>query len=459
MRELHVVAVSEDGRFVVLATSRGATRGGFRVTIDDRLTSAVLGDSARPGDAPPVDVTPKQIQARLRGGESVEQIAATAGVPISKIERYAGPVLSERERVLDQARAGYVSRSRLGASALPVGEAVDRHLADTAGVRPESVAWSARREEVGSWVVEVSYVSQARRRTAAWRYDVARREVTAIDSASAQLAHVEPKRAVRGADAAVPAPASPSAKRVTPQSRRPASEPTRRTVGAAARSAPSAAAPSAAADRALVAARAAELAAAERAAAGRRAAQDDADAQTRRQARADAERAAARKAEGAAARAAANRKASAAADRKATAAADRKASAAADRKATAEAARRAKAEVARRAKAEVARRERAAEQVREAAVAQAPIGPPTLRVVGGDDAPPHRMRPKTSPKASPEASPKSDPKSGPKAASKSGPAAARTPPARAAGQRASVPGWADVLLSTAPVRSSDADRD
>ena len=455
MRELHVVAVSEDGRFVVLATSRGATRGGFRVTIDDRLASAVLGDPARPGDAPPVDVTPKQIQARLRGGESVEQIAATAGVPISKIERYAGPVLSERERVLDQARAGYVSRSRLGASALPVGEAVDRHLADTAGVRPESVAWSARREEVGSWVVEVSYVSQARRRTAAWRYDVARREVTAIDSASAQLAHVEPKRAVRGADAAVPAPASPSAKRVTPQSRRPASEPTRRTVGAAARSAPSAAAPSAAADRALVAARAAELAAAERAAAGRRAAQDDADAQTRRQARADAERAAARKAEGAAARAAANRKASAAADREA--------SAAADRKATAEAARRAKAEVARRAKAEVARRERAAEQVREAAVAQAPIGPPTLRVVGGDDAPPHRMRPKTSPKtspkASPEASPKSDPKSGPKAASKSGPAAARTPPARAAGQRASVPGWADVLLSTAPVRSSDADRD
>ena len=447
MRELHVVAVSEDGRFVMLATSRGATRGGFRVTIDDRLTSAVLGDSARPGDAPPVDVTPKQIQARLRGGESVEQIAATAGVPISKIERYAGPVLSERERVLDQARAGYVSRSRLGASALPVGEAVDRHLADTAGVRPESVAWSARREEVGSWVVEVSYVSQARRRTAAWRYDVARREVTAIDSASAQLAHVEPKRAVRGADAAVPAPASPSAKRVTPQSRRPASEPTRRTVGAAARSAPSAAAPSAAADRALVAARAAELAAAERAAAGRRAAQDDADAQTRRQARADAERAAARKAEGAAARAAA----------------DRKASAAADRKATAEAARRAKAEVARRAKAEAARRERAAEQVRKAAVAQAPIGPPTLRVVGGDDAPPHRMRPKTSPKtspkASPEASPKSDPKSGPKAARKSGPAAARTPPARAAGQRASVPGWADVLLSTAPVRSSDADRD
>ncbi|MCY7365589.1 MAG: DUF3071 domain-containing protein, partial [Frankiaceae bacterium] len=219
MRELHVVAVSEDGGSVVLATSRGATRGGFRVAIDDRLTSAVRGDQARPGDAPPVDVTPKQIQARLRAGESVADIAATAGVPIGKIERYAGPVLSERERVLDQARSGYVSRSRLGASALPLGEAVDRHLADTTGVRPESVAWSARREEAGTWVVEVSYVSQARRRTATWRYDVARREVTATDSASVQLSHVAPGRAARGADAVVPAPATPAEKRAKPQSR------------------------------------------------------------------------------------------------------------------------------------------------------------------------------------------------------------------------------------------------
>ena len=35
------------------------------------------------------------------------------------------------------------------------------------------------------------------------------------------------------------------------------------------------------------------------------------------------------------------------------------------------------------------------------------------------------------------------------------PAAARTAPPRAAGQRASVPGWADVLLSTAPVARAD----
>ncbi len=428
MRELHVVAVSDDGQSVVLATSRGATRGGYRVALDDRLTSAVLGDLAgRPaGDVPPVDVTPKEIQARVRAGESVAAIAASAGVPIGKIERYAGPVLSEIARVLDEARAGYVSRSRLGASALPLGRAVDQHLAETTGVRPETVTWSARREQAGTWLVQVSYVSQARRRTATWRYDVARREVTATDSPSAQLAHVEPGRAAgRGAapPPAAPARATPAAKRVAPQSRRPASEPTRRTapaartvvargdaprraevdVAAQARAQRAAAAQTAEADRALAAARAAELTTAEHAA--RRAEQDALDAQSRRRAKTEAERAAARRTEAAAARTAADRTAKAEAARKAKADAARTAKAEAARKAKADAARKAKADAARKAKAEAARRaaaerknaaaavqeaaqlEREAEQARVDDV-QVPSGPPTLRVVGGGDAGP-----------------------------------------------------------------------
>ncbi|MCW2679776.1 MAG: hypothetical protein JWM62_1177, partial [Frankiales bacterium] len=197
MRELHVVATSEDGRHVVLATRKGAESGDYRVALDERLTAAVRGDLPRPGETEPTVVTPKEIQARLRAGESPEQVAASAGVPVAKIDRYAGPVLAERERVIAQARAGFVTRSRLGASAVPLGEAVDRHLAETTGVRLETVEWSARREDGGTWLVELSYISQARRRSATWRYDGARREVTAVDNGSAQLAHVEPGRRSR----------------------------------------------------------------------------------------------------------------------------------------------------------------------------------------------------------------------------------------------------------------------
>jgi hypothetical protein len=39
----------------------------------------------------------------------VEQIAASSGMPLSKVERYAGPVLSERDRVLEQVRNSFLS--------------------------------------------------------------------------------------------------------------------------------------------------------------------------------------------------------------------------------------------------------------------------------------------------------------------------------------------------------------
>jgi hypothetical protein len=492
VRELHVVAVSEDGRHVVLAARKGATKGEFRVPLDERLSAAVRGDLPRPGEAEPAVVTPKEIQSRLRAGESPEEIAASAGVPVSKIERYAGPVLSERERVLDQARAGFVTRSRLGESSLPLGEAVARHLSETTGVRLETVSWSTRREESGTWLVELAYVSQARRRGATWRYDGVRREVTAVDSLAAALAHVDGSgRRSRAADpepfSAPPARAGSrtAARRAAPvrsartatapraaKPAKPAKAPAARTAAAPVRAAapvPRAAAPTKAAQtaasrsaaataarattaRAAAQERAARAAAAEAARAAAQA-QEAADAQARaaqaRAAKQAADRAAkasaARAAKAAAAKAAKALAAKAAQDKAAAqkAAKERAAQQRADRAAADKAAKQAAREqaaadkaAAQQAAQQAARDEAARLEAEQAAreAEQAPTGPPTLRVVGAQDAPVRR---------------------GPKEP----PAAARTAPARVAGQRASVPGWADVLLSTAPLARPESEPD
>jgi hypothetical protein len=209
VRQLHVVALSEDGRSVLLATSKTATAGAFSVPLDGKLKAAVRGDLPRPGEqqAPGIGVTPKEIQARLRAGESTEQIAAAAGVPVARVERYAGPVLSERERIIEDVRAGFVSRSRRGPSQLPLGDAVDAALAETSGLRADSVTWTARRLESGHWLVQVSYVARARTRTASWVFEPHTRSVTASDSASAALGHVGDEPAPRR----VLAPARPAA--------------------------------------------------------------------------------------------------------------------------------------------------------------------------------------------------------------------------------------------------------
>jgi hypothetical protein len=206
VRELHVVAVSEDGRHVLLGATKNAAKGTYRVRLDARLISAVRGDLGATHDR---DLSPKEIQARLRAGESAEQIARSAGMPITRVERFAGPVAGERLRMIEGAREAYVVRGRLGRSAAPMGRAVDGTIGDA------EASWTARREDDGRWCVQVSWSARGRSRTASWRYEPHERSLEAVDPASAALGYVEaagePRRTTRKAAPAPPAPSTPKA--------------------------------------------------------------------------------------------------------------------------------------------------------------------------------------------------------------------------------------------------------
>src|SRR3954462_11056944 len=105
MQELRLVAVSEDGSYLVLATAGRGTR--FTLPVDDRLRAAVRGHFSRLGqyeievDGPWL---PKEIQAHIRAGETAEEIAETAGIPVERVRWFEGPVLQEREYMAQQAQ-------------------------------------------------------------------------------------------------------------------------------------------------------------------------------------------------------------------------------------------------------------------------------------------------------------------------------------------------------------------
>ncbi len=212
MRELHVVALSEDGRSVLLAPSKKAAAGAFRVKLDGKLSAALRGELPREGESGvrSVDVSPKEIQARMRAGESAQQIADAAGVPVARVERFAGPVLSERERILDQARAAFLTRGRLGPSQLPLGDAVQASLAETDSLKPETVQWATRRLDSGHWLVQVSFVARARPKTASWVLDPVTRALTASDPSSSALGHRSDVPPTTGPAAAAAAAAAAS---------------------------------------------------------------------------------------------------------------------------------------------------------------------------------------------------------------------------------------------------------
>ena len=111
MQELRFVAVSEDGRYAVLAVPGRSAR--FTLPIDERLRAVALGHTSRLAqyeievESP---LRPKEIQARIRAGETVEEIADAAGIAVERVRWFEGPVLAERAYVADQAQTASVRR-------------------------------------------------------------------------------------------------------------------------------------------------------------------------------------------------------------------------------------------------------------------------------------------------------------------------------------------------------------
>ncbi|TDD22796.1 DUF3071 domain-containing protein [Kribbella turkmenica] len=158
MREARLVGLSQDGKQLVLAMAE--TGEEFAVPVDDRLRAALRGDRARLGQLEiqmESALRPRDIQARIRAGESPEAVAAVAQMPMERVMAFAGPVLAERDHIASLAQRASVRR-RGGADAPTrnLGAWVTERLR-TRQVDPASAEWDAWRRDDGRWAVRVSY--------------------------------------------------------------------------------------------------------------------------------------------------------------------------------------------------------------------------------------------------------------------------------------------------------------
>jgi hypothetical protein len=131
--------------------------------------------------------SPREIQARVRGGDSADVIAAETGWPLDKVLRYAEPLLAERAYIAEQAQAVEVRRSGGGAM---LGEAAAAALR-AASDDPE-IAWDALRREDGKWIVSATFRDAAGPHTALWSYDHAGRNIHPLDDDARALMGARP---------------------------------------------------------------------------------------------------------------------------------------------------------------------------------------------------------------------------------------------------------------------------
>ena len=187
MQELRLVAVSEDGSYAILAVP--GRSGRFLLPIDERLRTVAKGQFSRLAQYE-IEVEnplrPKEIQERIRAGETADQIADAAGIPPDKIRRFEGPILAERQYQAQQAQRATIRGSGDGGPGPRLGDVVAERLT-AAGVSSEATDWDSRKRPDGNWQVQLQFTVGGRVGTAEWIYDSRRRHVTPDDEQAVKL--------------------------------------------------------------------------------------------------------------------------------------------------------------------------------------------------------------------------------------------------------------------------------
>ena len=152
MSEMRIVGRTEDGTQLELLDSDGKTHF---LRISDNL-KALVNQPRLVAVAPLEGRTTfavKEIQSRLRAGESAASISATTDWSLDKIDRFSGPIMQERAYVIGLALETQLRRENASPS---LATATIAQL-QPRGVEMTEVEWNTHRNEDATWTIVLQY--------------------------------------------------------------------------------------------------------------------------------------------------------------------------------------------------------------------------------------------------------------------------------------------------------------
>ncbi|MEJ4112596.1 septation protein SepH [Corynebacterium kroppenstedtii] len=173
--------------------NNGADRGDVPPAEPPAHNTPPPDDDNSPGldtDEPALTLTPREIQTRIRGGESIHDLARDSGMPEYKIEPFAHPILAERERMTAIARQSHPVRQD-GPSTLTLDDVVA--TAFTArSMNLTDASWNAYRDDSRLWIITLTWTSELSEITAEWSYHTDGRSTTTVARNEAATDLVDP---------------------------------------------------------------------------------------------------------------------------------------------------------------------------------------------------------------------------------------------------------------------------
>lgn len=189
MSDLKLIRRTEDGNSLELETSEGEiltleVNEQLRAMVNQPRLVAVVAHEEQS------TITVKEIQARLRGGETINSIARTTDWSPGKIEKFSGPILQERAYVIGLALVAYMRKEKLAPtlSAATISQLAPR------GVDMTLVEWNTWRLPDATWNIVLKYPTKdGGTGEANWCFDLVNRSLVALDDGAIWIAGEEPE--------------------------------------------------------------------------------------------------------------------------------------------------------------------------------------------------------------------------------------------------------------------------
>ena len=211
MQQLRLVG-PQDGHTNLVVEAPDGTR--FLLAANDALLTAI--EKARvPQPAPvespstenyPNELTPREIQTRIREGASIEDLVYSCGMDQNYVQRYAQPVLDERAYMVQLAQQVHVADEMPDADRFPTLHpepatllAMVHHQLKSLHIPLSSLEWDAWRDVHGLWHIkatfdrpEQSYLFQDQEPEARWLFQPAAKQVENANQWAQVLSEDEP---------------------------------------------------------------------------------------------------------------------------------------------------------------------------------------------------------------------------------------------------------------------------
>lgn len=153
----------------------------FALQLDDSVRNE-LRSSLRSNESKPAlsKVRPREIQSQIRAGLTANEVAELLSIPLEDVTRFEGPILAERQHMVNQALAVPVlSNIDLDPDQNhSFGSAIRQKLEEYNASQEQ---WNSWKDETG-WTIQLKFVSNEIHHDARWRFEARHSAITALNT-------------------------------------------------------------------------------------------------------------------------------------------------------------------------------------------------------------------------------------------------------------------------------------